>query len=169
MTDSVSRTRHDDQPATAVPPSVLVVPLNYAGEVLFTHAPAIDGGPAGRELALPFAWLADGDDPAQAAMRALQSATGFRAEAVFPLGALAPFGRWATGDVHLFLARNLEPAGGIGAAAFGAQTERVPFGDLETLIAAGRLRDATLIAALFIARQAIAGHIRFDDEGAQHG
>ncbi len=146
------------EPYLVAPPRVLVVPLNYAGEVLCVQERPQDGA----RLALPGSMVDQGDHPLRAAKRALQAETGFKAEAWFPLGMLALFESHAQWDVHLFLARNLEPARSMAAAIYQGATARVPLDSVEAAIASGRLRDATTIAALFMARQAINGALRID-------
>lgn len=125
--------------------SVLVVPMNYAGEIVFS-------GAAESGLTLPGGPL-DGDETPAAAARSLQAQTGFRAEVTFPLGTLT----LAERPVHLYLARNLVPVRPMSDPIFNAATHRVPLDDIEAVIAAGHLQDAVTIAALFLARSFITG------------
>ncbi len=162
------RAGFNDEPYIVVNPGVMIVPMNYAGEVLFTFEPTIPGGLAARVLTLPGGVIDPGETPAQAANRELQEEIGFRAEVLFPLGVITPLVRHSQWDVSLFLARNLVPARKIGDEVYQVETQRAPFEDLETLIAAGRLRDATVIAALFLARQFIAGKFSPGSEDTDH-
>lgn len=135
--------------------SVLIVPANYAGEIVFGVV-SDDNNPDTPTLRLPDAPLAPDETPNTAAARVLQSHTGFRAEVTFPLGKLAA----ADSTVYLFLARNLVPAQHIGSAIYTAETKRVAFDAIEDLIAAGQLHDAIMIAAVFLARSFVSGSYR---------
>lgn len=152
----------NDEPFVVSGPGVVVVPVNYAGEVLLITAPTIPGGPDERVLTLPGGAIDAGETPAQAAHRALAAATGFRAEVLFPLGILTPLARHVRWDLHLFLGRNLVPARAIGDAIFQIAVERVPFAQWERLLSGGRLRDSSLIAALVLAGRFVAGQLRVE-------
>lgn len=150
-----------NNPSVTLAPRVLVVPVNYAGEVLFVRQ--------GTTLTLPGGALVAGEAPAQAAARVLQAATGFKAEVTFALGTLTPLAQTVQGEVHLFLARNLVPARGMGAAIYQDAAERAPLDDITPLIASGRLRDASAIAALAIGERFVAGKLLIDHAGDDNG
>ncbi len=132
--------------------SVLVVPMNYAGEIVFTVAND-DRAPDITTLVLPSGPIGGDKSPEVAAAHVLQTRNGLRAEVTFPLGTL----RLTCSTVHLYLVRNLVPARHIGDAIYTIETKRVLFDNIEELIAAGQLRDAVVIAALFLARSFVSG------------
>lgn len=150
-----------DNPLVTLAPRVLVVPVNYAGEVLFVRQATT--------LTLPGGAIATGESPAQAAARVLQAATGFKAEVTFALGTVTPLAQTVQGELHLFLARNLVPTRGMGDAIYQEAAERAPLDDITPLIASGRLRDASAIAALAIGERFVAGKLQVDQASADNG
>jgi 8-oxo-dGTP pyrophosphatase MutT (NUDIX family) len=158
---------YNDQPYVDVPPGVYIVPMNYAGEVLMIREPAIPSGEM--VLELPGGKIDEGESPAEAANRELQEETGYRAEVLFPLGVLKPLSRHARWDLHLFLARNLMPSRLVGDEIYQIEIERVPLDAFESLITSGRMRDSSMIAALYIARQFISGKFLVRPGTPHHG
>ncbi len=148
---------YNDEPFVESSPGVAIIPINYAGEVLFIHEPAVHNGQS--VLTLPAGAIDNGEDPAEAANRELQEEIGYKADVLFPLGALHPLSRHAVWTVHLFLARNLNPSRKMGDEVYQITIERVPFEDFERVIADGRLRDATWIAGLYLARSFVQGKL----------
>jgi 8-oxo-dGTP pyrophosphatase MutT (NUDIX family) len=155
----------NDEPFVESSPGAFVIPINYAGDILFIREPIIYSGEY--TLTLPGGGIKDGENPMAAANRELQEETGYRAEVMFPLGALRPLARHGRWEIHLFLARNLVPSKQIGDEIYQIEVERVPFDEFETLIASGRLRDSTIIAGLYLARRFMAG--KLVSGGAPHG
>ncbi len=141
--------QHHSHDSTA--PAVLVVPLNYAGDVLMLRA--------NTALSLPGGLIAEGESAEDAVQRVLRTVTGFKAEALFKLSSPAP------DDVTLYLARNLEPTRAMTDPIYQGTTERVPLADIDALIDAERLNDMITIMALFVARSAITGDSHADQEG----
>ncbi len=150
-------TGYNDEPFVESSPGVAIIPINYAGEVLFIHEPAVTNGQ--RVLTLPAGAVEVGEDPAEAANRELQEEIGYKADVLFPLGALQPLSRHAIWTVHLFLARNLMPSRKMGDEIYQITIERVPFEGFESVIADGRLRDSTWIAGLYLARSLVQGKL----------
>lgn len=148
-------------PLVTLAPRVLVVPVNYAGEVLFVRQE--------KTLTLPGGAIATGENPAQAAARVLQAVTGFKAEVTFALGTITPLAQMVQGELHLFLARNLVPARGMGDAIYQDAAERAPLDGITPLIASGRLRDASVIAALAIGVRFVAGKLHGDQASTDNG
>ncbi len=148
---------YNDEPFVDSSPGVCVVPMNYAGEVLFIREPVIHT--ADIVLGLPSGAIDDGETPAQAASRELQEEIGYKAEVLFPLGVFNPLIRYMRWNIHIFLARNLMPSRKLGDEVYRIGVERVPFDTFEGLITAGRLHDANAIAALYMARQFIGGRL----------
>jgi ADP-ribose diphosphatase len=151
---------YNDEPFVDVQPGLYVVPLNYAGEILFIREPAIHNGES--VLSLPGGVVDSDESPAEAANRELQEEIGYKADVLFPIGVLNPLARHARWDIHLFLARNLMPSRKIGDEIYQIEVERVPFDQFEALITSGRLRDSNVIAALYLVRQFIGGRLIFD-------
>lgn len=149
-----------DEPYVECSPGVMMVPLTEAGDVLCIIERTVPlDAPL---LALPGGALDDGESPADSANREMQEEAGYRAGRVYFLGKLTPLGKHALWDIHLFLGRDLIPSRLEGDEGYEMGIERVPLARFETLIAAGRLADSTVIAALFMARH-------FLEREAQHG
>ncbi len=55
----------------------------------------------------------------------------------------------------VYLARDLTPSRLEGDEGYDIRVERVPLAEFERLIAAGRLHDARVIAALYLARETL--------------
>ena len=129
---------------------VLIVPLTPDGDVLLTLEPA----PAFNELVLvlPGGEVSPGEPHAEAANRELQEEIGYRAGRLDFLGELRPWSKYLAVRSHLFLARDLTPSWLAGDEDYEIGVQRVPLDRFETLIASGRLTDARVIAALYLAR-----------------
>jgi DNA modification methylase/8-oxo-dGTP pyrophosphatase MutT (NUDIX family) len=129
---------------------VLIVPVTAEGDVLL----AVEPSPAFGEptLVLPGGELEAHEAVEVTANRELQEEIGYRAERIDALGELRPFSKYLTVRSFVFLARDLVPSRLEGDEKHQIHVERVPFADFETLIAAGRLLDARVIAALYRAR-----------------
>jgi len=135
--------------------SVMTVPVTPNGDVLLITepSPAYDE----RVLFLPSGNVESGETPAFAANRELQEEIGYRANQLNHLGDLHPFIKYVRCRMHIYLGRQLESSKLIGdeGPEGRIEVERHPLASFEDLIAAGRLRDSTAIAALFMARQAL--------------
>lgn len=151
---------HYDQPFVACKHGVLIIPMNYAGEILFIREPSIFS--SDMMLTLPGGGIDDGETPAEAANRELQEEVGFRAGVLFPVGVLAPLGRYGDWNIHLFFARNLNPSRRVGDEIYQIEIERVPFDDFERLIERSQLDDAVAIAGLYMARSFVEGKLTVD-------
>jgi hypothetical protein len=68
------------------------------------------------------------------------------------LGELRPFSKYLSVRTFVYLARDLSPGQMVGDETYVIEVERVPFADFESSIASGRLLDARVIAALYLAR-----------------
>lgn len=133
---------------------VLVVPLDDDGSVILTSEPsAAFGEPT---LILPGGATKPGAPNAEMANAELQEEIGFQAGRLDFLGELRPFSKYLTVQTFVYLARDLAPAQTQGDEAYKIGVERVPFAEFEVLIAAGRLLDARVIAALYLARAFLA-------------
>lgn len=130
---------------------VLVVPLTAQGEVVLTiePAPAFDGE---QVLVLPGGETEPDEPHAETANRELQEEIGFKAGRLDFLGELRPFAKYLTVRSFVYLARDLSAGRLAGDENYEIGVEHVPLFDFESLIIAGRLRDARTIAALYLAR-----------------
>lgn len=127
----------------------LLVPLTPAGEVILTVEPSPALG--GDVLILPGGEVGDGELSLEAANRELQEEIGYRAERLDFLAALHPWNKYLTVTSHVYLARNLVPSQLEGDEDYAIGIERVPLAGFEQLIASGRLTDARVISALYLA------------------
>ena len=135
----------------------LVVALTDEGEVILTIEPSA----AFQEptVILPGGATRPGMTPAEIAEVAdheLQEEVGFRAGRLDYLGELRPFSKYLTVRTFTYLARDLAPSTLAGDETYEIGVERVPLSSFESLIAAGRLLDARVIAALYLARAFLA-------------
>jgi ADP-ribose diphosphatase len=129
----------------------LIVPLTPEQDVIFTIEPS----PAlGHEvLILPGGEVAEGELSLETANRELQEEIGFRAGRLDFLAALHPWNKYLTATSHIYLARDLEPGQLAGDEDYAIRTMRVPLAGFESLIASGRLTDARVVAALYLAKR----------------
>jgi len=128
----------------------LIVPLTAEGEVLLALEPsAAFDEPT---LVLPGGVIEVGEPPAEAANREMQEEIGYKAGRLDLLGELRPFSKYLTVRSYIYLARDLVPGRLTGDEDYQIGIERVPLSDFETLIANGRLHDARVIAALYMAQ-----------------
>jgi ADP compounds hydrolase len=131
---------------------VLIVPLTEGGDIILSiePAPAFSGEPT---LILPGGEVEPNEPQAETANRELQEEIGYRAGRLDFLGELRPFSKYLTVRSFVFLARALIPSKLAGDEDYEVGVERVLLSDFESLIANGRLHDARVIAALYMARE----------------
>lgn len=136
--------------------AVLVVPLKDDGTVVLTIEPS----PAFGEptMVLPGGETEEGEPHSDTANRELQEEIGYRAARLDSLGELRPFAKYLAVRVFVFLARGLAASSLEGDEDYDIATEQVPLAGFEPLIAAGRLRDSSSIAALYMARTFLEDH-----------
>ncbi len=134
---------------------VMIVPVLPNGDVLFITEPSPAYGE--RVLFLPSGMVEPGEAPAVTANRELQEEIGYRARQLRSIGNLNPFVKYVRSRQQIFLARGLEPSKLVGDEGLDwrIEIEPHPMRRFEDLIASGRLRDSTVIAALYMARQAL--------------
>lgn len=129
---------------------VLVVPLTAEGEVILTIEPsAAFGEPT---LILPGGETEPGESHAETANRELQEEIGYEAGRLDFLGELRPFSKYLTVRTFVYLARDLTTGRLKGDEDYAISVERVLLAEFESLITAGRLLDARVIAALYMTR-----------------
>jgi ADP-ribose diphosphatase len=131
----------------------LVIPLTESNEVILAVEPSRAFGES--VLILPGGIVEPDEQPEAAANRELQEELGLRAARLHFLGEVHPWDKYLRCRHFIFLGRDLSPSKLTGDEAHEVGTERVPLADFERLIAGGRLRDASAIAGLYMARQYI--------------
>ena len=146
---SIATTTHGEEVVLAAH-EALIIPLTTEGEVLLTLEPSA----AFHEptLLLPGGIIEAGEPPAETTSREMQEEIGYKAGRLDLLGELRPFSKYLTVRSYIYLARDLVPSRLTGDEDYAIGIERVPLSDFETLIANGRLRDARVIAALYMAQ-----------------
>ncbi len=133
---------------------VLVVPLAENSDVILAVEPsAAFGQPA---LVLPGGETEANESLIETASRELQEEIGFKAGQIDSLGEVRPFSKYLTVRSFLYLARDLTASRLEGDENYTIHVERVPLAGFEVLIRNGRLLDARVIAALYLARDFIA-------------
>jgi ADP-ribose diphosphatase len=129
----------------------LAVPITEQGEVLLIteHSIAYDQP----VLYLPGGVVEPGEQPLEAVNRELQEEIGFKAGRLDLLGQVHPFIKYMKLRLSIYLARDLQVSWLKGDEEWAIKVERAPLADFESLIAAGRLHDSNVIAALYLARR----------------
>jgi ADP-ribose pyrophosphatase len=98
----------------------------------------------------------DPEEEAEAcAQRELAEEIGYRAGEIVALGGFYLAPGWTTEYMHIFLARDLQPAKATPDEDEAITLERMSLADLDRRVSAGEIRDAKTLAALYLAR----GHL----------
>jgi ADP compounds hydrolase len=130
---------------------VLVVPLTSDGEILLTVEPsAAFDEPV---LLLPGGTVEPGESLEETANRELQEEIGFRAGRLDFLAELRPYSKYLRVRSVVYLGRDLTPSRLEADEAYPIGVKRVPIREFEAEIAGGRLRDARVIAALYLTQR----------------
>jgi 8-oxo-dGTP pyrophosphatase MutT (NUDIX family) len=141
-------------PYIATGSAVMCVPVTPEGDVLFILEPnAYDGE---YTLYLPAGKIEPNEDLILCANRELQEEAGVKAARLDYLATLRPWFKYLDSKLTVFLARDFTPSRLDGDEGYIIETETLPLASFETQITSGRLRDASVIAALFLARQHLA-------------
>ncbi|ALX66806.1 NUDIX domain-containing protein [Microbacterium sp. XT11] len=128
-------------------PAVFVVAVDERDRVCLV---TVDRYTVGESIEVP-AGGSDGEDPEQAARRELLEETGFEAARWQRLGTMTALNGIADAPEHVFLATGLTAVGGAEESRAEEGISRVawvPFADVMTMIADGRITDGETIAAL---------------------
>lgn len=129
---------------------VMIVPLTLEGDVILTSEPSpAFGEPA---LILPGGSIEANEAMEATATRELQEEIGYAPGRLTYLGELRPSSKYFATRSFIFLGRDLTPSSLQGDEDYEILQERIPLATFEQLIAIGRLTDARVIAALYIAR-----------------
>ena len=129
---------------------VLVVALTEHGKVLLITEPS----PAFNALTfvLPGGCVENDEELSRTANRELQEEVGFRAMSLDYLGELRPYSKYLAVRSHVYLARRLAPSELPKDEDYEIEVIHVPLEGFEAMIEDGRLMDARVIAALYLAR-----------------
>jgi len=133
---------------------VVIVAIDQDESVLFARelSPAFAHIPV---LILPGGTAEDNEPREVTANRELQEEIGMRANHLEYLGELWPWSKYLAVRSHLFLARDLVPSKLPGDEAEPIEMVRIPWNEIDPMVADGRLNDARAIAALYRARLAM--------------
>ncbi len=136
--------------------AALVVPLTDQQEVLLITEPSPAYG--GTILCLPGGMVENDEQASMAANRELQEEIGLRAGRMDSLGELYPMIKYVQCRQRIYLGRGLKKSklNGDEGADWPITVEPFPLAQFDSLIASGRLRDSSVIAALFMARSYLA-------------
>lgn len=131
--------------------TALIVPLLNNTTLLLTreYFYAIDR----YQLSLPKGRIDEGESELQAANRELQEEIGFKSQNLVNLGELTMSPGYLTQKTHIFLARDLVRSKIPGDEEEEIEVINYPFSDFEKLIDEGKLTEARVIAALYLARR----------------
>lgn len=132
---------------------VLIVPVTDTGEVLLSLEPSAAFG--GKTLLLPGGQVEAALSHAEQANRELQEEIGYRAERLDFLAELRPWSKYLSVRSFVYLGRELSESKLVGDEEYEIGIEGVPLSNFEPLIRDGRLADARVIAALYLARSFI--------------
>jgi len=130
------------------PGAVAVLAVNESGEALLVRQYRHATGEV--LLEIPAGKLDAGEQPIDCAGRELAEETGFHAARLQPLGSFFTSPGFAAEILHVFLATGLQPGE---AAPDGDELLEpffLPLAELERLAAAGQVRDAKTLAALYL-------------------
>jgi ADP-ribose diphosphatase len=141
---------------------VLVVPLTAAGEVILTVEPSTAFDEP--TLILPGGEVKPGVSHEEQANQELQEEVGYRAGRLDFLGELRPWSKYLAVRSFVYLGRELSASWLPGDEHYEIGVELAPLAAFEPLIAAGRLTDARVIAALYLAREILASTVSHHDE-----
>jgi len=133
------------------PGGVGVLPLHDDGTVTLIRQlrPAVGG----TLLEIPAGRLHPGEDPAVCGGREMAEETGLSARELVPLGYFYPSPGVFDEVIHLFLARNLEPADASPEEHEVLEASWVPLQQAMDLASSGRLKDAKSVIGLLWARE----------------
>lgn len=129
----------------------LIVTINKKGELILVkeYFYAIDE----YQLGLPKGAIDKGHDDLTTANKELQEEIGFKAEKLDKLGTLTMSPGYLTQKTHIFLARELIESKLDGDEEEALEVIYYPFDKFEEMIEQGKLTEARMIAALYLAKR----------------
>ena len=138
------------------PDEVMTIPIDENGDVLLAVEPA----PAfGQDVWVFSGGTIEPGEPHEAtANRELQEELGLAAGRLDYLGQLWPWSKYLTVRSDLYLARDLTESRLPGDEGYEIGVARVPLATFERYITSGQLRDARIIAGLYLARSYLQQH-----------
>ena len=130
---------------------VTVVPLLQDGTVLLVREYLTGAGEY--QLELCKGGIEPGHTPEETAQRELQEEVGYRAGRLDKLAEVFLHPGYTTSKSYIFLARDLQKSKLVGDEGEELEVVLYPFDDFEKLIDSGEIRDARIIAALYLAKR----------------
>ena len=131
--------------------SAIIVPINENNEVLFIreYFDAIDE----YQISLPKGAIEEGHDALTTANKELQEEIGYKAGRLDELGMVTASPGYYNLKTHIFLARDLQESKLEGDEEEEFEIIKYPFEKFEDLIDEGKLTEARIITALYLARR----------------
>jgi len=129
---------------------VLVVALDESEQAILLGEPSPAFGETA--LVLPGGTVEPGEDYVETGNRELQEELGLKAGQLDFLGELRPNAKYYASRSFVFLGRELIPSSLIGDENYHIQPQRVALDGFERMVETGQLKDARLIASLYLAR-----------------
>ncbi len=133
--------------------TALIVPINNNGDLILVkeYYSAIDE----YQYGLPKGKIESGLDDLETANKELQEEIGYKAGKLDKLTVLTMSPGYFTQKTHVFLARDLVTSKLDGDEPEELEVTEYPFRDFEKLILDGKLTEARMIAALYLAKRFI--------------
>lgn len=128
---------------------IIVLPLTRQKDVLLINEYSVAFGK--QTLILPGGVTEQGETHEQTALRELQEEIGYTAMHLDFLGEVHPFSKDIALQSFIYIAHELVPSKLQGDEDYPISIEPVPLKEFKHLITCGRLLDARVIAALFLA------------------
>lgn len=146
---ALGRDEHDNL-YIRCPGEVMTIPIDENGDILLAVEPA----PAFGQDVWVFSGgtVEPGESHATTANRELQEELGLAAGRLDYLGQLWPWSKYLTVRSDLYLARDLTESRLTGDEGYDIGVARVSLAAFEQYITSGQLRDARVIAGLYLAR-----------------
>jgi ADP-ribose diphosphatase len=129
---------------------VLIVALTAANEVILTVEPSAAFGVD--VMILPGGEVGPDEHHAITANRELQEEAGFAAHRLTLLGEVLPWSKYLGVRSYIYLGQDLTASQLIGDEDYAIGIEYVPLAEFESWVTDGRIKDARVIAALYMAR-----------------
>ena len=129
---------------------VLIVAITAVNEVVLIVEPSAAFGED--VMILPGGEVEPGENHAITANRELQEEAGYAAHRLTFLGELRPWSKYLQTRSFAYLGQDLTASRLPGDEDYTIGVEFVPLADFESWIADGRIKDARVIAALYMAR-----------------